>query len=297
MTLLLERYLNIRGDANNFYYLRTIYNLVTTLTKEKKYNEASRYLSFLKSKELNCSTPQNNHKLFLTKLVEQLARNYVDQGKHNEAIDEFMELILLRKKSTHKKVKIIDNIYTLHELFLQLRKVRDINGIITALKDRLLLCEEYYGKCDISTLIARNKLAYYYISLNQNKVVELLFNDVEVLNTNKVSLKELEQILDSMNYLSTAYEKQEKMTEATNVLETSINVRQMKIPGMWISGLNRVRKCLGQMYANMGLGSRALHHFDNAKKEENISTYDIIEPAEIDDQIVVTAQEKEGTIK
>lgn len=69
-----------------------------------------------------------------------------------------MELILLRKKSTHKKVKIIDNIYTLHELFLQLRKVRDINGIITALKDRLLLCEEYYGKCDVRD----NKVGYKY---------------------------------------------------------------------------------------------------------------------------------------
>jgi hypothetical protein len=171
-----------------------------------------------------------------------------------------MELILLRKKSTHKKVKIIDNIYTLRELFLQLRKVRDINGIITALKDRLLLCEEYYGKCAVSTLIARNKLAYYYISLNQNKDVELLFNDVEILNTNHVScLKEIEHILESMDFLSTAYEKQKKMTEATNVLETSINVRQMKIPGMWIFALNRVR--LG----SMGLGSRALHHFDNAK--------------------------------
>ena len=299
LTLLLEKHLNIRVDANNFDTLWTIYNLVTTLTKEKKYNEASRHLSFLKSKEKNCLPvcKVNLNELYLIDIVELLARSYVEQGKHNEAIDEFMELILLRKKSTHQKNKKIDNIYTLHELFLQLREVRDINGIITALKDRLLLCEEYYGKCDISTLIARNKLAYYYISLNQNKVVELLFNDVEVLNTNKVSLKQLEQMLDSMDVLSTAYEKQEKMTEATNVLETSINVRQMKIPGMWISGLNRVRKCLGQMYANMGLGSRALHHFDNAKKDENINTYDTIEPAEIDDQIVVTAQEKEGTIK
>ena len=92
LKLLLERYLNINGISNNNDTVRTMVKLVNTLTKAKKYVEASHYLSHLKSRD-------NQSELFIITAVELLARSYVEQGKHQEAIDEFKKVISIYQQT------------------------------------------------------------------------------------------------------------------------------------------------------------------------------------------------------
>ena len=118
---------------------------------------------------------------------------------------------------------------TYKELFSQYFKLQNNIGIISTLKDRLQLAYDYYGKCALITLKERNILARYLNLFGQSTQVESLLNDVDILNTHQHNIEVFMQVLYSIDHLSTAYEKQEKMIEATNLLETSLNLRQMKL--------------------------------------------------------------------
>jgi hypothetical protein len=101
--------------------------------------------------------------LVLIKTVELLARNYDEQCNHQKAIEEFEELISLRKKSKHNEVEQIDNIKSYNDLQIVQLHCAWISSSMKLIPQILLWPFDGY--------LVRHKLIYSTLSTASNRTL------------------------------------------------------------------------------------------------------------------------------